>query len=187
VDLLIQIVHKISVRAEKQVMGELVGELEKVDGKTTLLFRLAEAALDQPEGAVRDVLFPVVGEDTLEALVKEYHFKGPTYRRQVHRLVRRSFSHHYRRMVPLILEALVFRSNNATHQPVIEALEWLRDHRDDRRQYLKQDEAPIQGVVSPQLQEILLGTGPEGSRRISRIDYEICALQALRKRSVATS
>ncbi len=182
VDLLIQIVHKISVRAEKQIMGELVGELEKVDSKTTLLFRLAEPALDQPEGAVRDVLFPVVGEKTLEALVKELHFKGPTYRRQVHRLVRRSFSHHHRRTVPLILEALVFRSNNATHQPVIEALEWLRDHRDDRRQYLQQDEVPIQGVVSPQFHEILLGTGPEGNQRISRIDYEICALQALRKR-----
>ncbi len=64
VDLLIQIVHKISVRAEKQVIAELVGELEKVDGKTTLLFRLAEAALDQPEEAVKDVLFPVVGEET---------------------------------------------------------------------------------------------------------------------------
>ena len=85
-------------------------------------------------------------------------------------------------MVPLILEALVFCSNNATHQPVIEALEWLRDHRDDRRQYVQQNEVPIQGVVSPQFQEILLETGPEGSRRISRIDYEICALQALRKR-----
>jgi hypothetical protein len=37
-------------------------------------------------------------------------------------------------------------------------------------------------VVSPQFQEILLDTGPEGSQRISRINYEICALQVLRKR-----
>ena len=182
VDLLIQIVHKISVRAEKKVIEELVGELEKVDGKTTLLFRLAEAALEQPEGAVKEVLFPVVGEETLLALVKEYHYKGPTYRRQVHRLVRRSFSHHYRRMIPLILDALRFRSNNTAHQPVIKALEWLRKHRDDRRRHLQQDEVPIEGVVSPQLQEILLDIGPDEGKRINRIDYEIYVLQALRKR-----
>ncbi|MCP4410675.1 MAG: hypothetical protein GY807_23630 [Gammaproteobacteria bacterium] len=143
VDLLIQIVHKISVRAEKQVNKELIGELEKVEGKTALLFRMAEAALERPEGVVKDVLFPVAGEETLQALVKEYHSKGSTYRRQVHLVVRRSFSHHYRRMVPMILEALVFRSNNTAHQPVIKALVWLRDHRDDRRQHLQQDEIPI--------------------------------------------
>ncbi len=85
-------------------------------------------------------------------------------------------------MVPLIMDALRFHSNNIAHQPVIKALEWLRDHRDDRRQHLQQDEIPIEGVVSPQFQEILLETGPDGSKRINRIDYEICMLQTLRKR-----
>lgn len=44
VDLLIQIVHRISVRAEKKVVDELLGDLQKVHGKTTLLFKMAEAA-----------------------------------------------------------------------------------------------------------------------------------------------
>ena len=48
VDLLIQIVHRISVRAEKKVVDELLGDLQKVHGKTTLLFKIAEAALEQP-------------------------------------------------------------------------------------------------------------------------------------------
>lgn len=80
VDLLLQIIHKLSVKAEKRVhdelVGELEGELEKVAGKTTLLFRLAEAAVQEPDGVIRDVLFPVVGESTLAALVKEYHTHG---------------------------------------------------------------------------------------------------------------
>ncbi len=63
-DLLIQIIHRISVRAEKKVYAEMIGDLDKVDGKNRLLFRLAEAAIKQPEGMVKDVLFPVVDEET---------------------------------------------------------------------------------------------------------------------------
>jgi hypothetical protein len=56
VDLLIQIVHRITVRAEKKVVTELLGDLQKVRGNTTLLYRLAEAAVEPPEGTVREVL-----------------------------------------------------------------------------------------------------------------------------------
>lgn len=185
VDLLLQIIHKLSVKAEKRVyqelVGELEGELEKVAGKTTLLFRLAEAAVQDPDGVIRDVLFPVVGESTLAALVKEYHSHGPTYRRQVHHWVRRSYSHHYRRMVPLLLKALSFRSNNTQHQPVITAIAWLQANQDDRRQSIPTSEVPIDGVVRPKLQGLLLET-VEGGQRINRIDYEICLLQTLRER-----
>ena len=84
VDLLIQIVHRISVRAEKKVVEELLGDLQKVHGKTTLLFKMAEAALEQPDGVVKEVLYPVVSEQTLSDLVKEYRSHGPTYRRHVY-------------------------------------------------------------------------------------------------------
>ncbi len=182
IELLMQIVHRISVRAERKVVAEIIGDLEKVHGKTMVLYRLAEAALRQPEGIIRDVLFPLVGEETLQALVKEYHAKGPAYRRHVHTLLRSSYSHHYRRMLPLILDALTFRSNNAAHQPVIQALVWLKAHRHDHPQFIACDEIPIDGVVRPQLQAILLEAAPNGTDRINRINYEICVLQALRER-----
>jgi hypothetical protein len=49
-----------------------VKDIKKVSGKTTLLFRLAEAAVDKPDGTIREVVFPVVSEQTLRDLVKEY-------------------------------------------------------------------------------------------------------------------
>jgi len=64
--------------------------------------------------------------------VKEYRAQGPAYRHHVHTLVRSSYSHHYRRMLPLILDALTFHSNNTAYQPVIDALAWLRDHHESR-------------------------------------------------------
>ena len=164
VDLLIQIVHRISVRAEKRVIAEMVGELQRVEDKTGLLFRIADAALGNPDGIVREVLFPLVGESTLAALVKESQADGPTLRHRIQTLTHRSYGHHYRRMLPLVLATLRFRSNNSTHRPVIEALDWLRAHREDRRKRVPCSEVHIDGVVRPQLQEILVEDGPDGER-----------------------
>ena len=182
IELLIQIVHRVSVNAERKVVTEIIGGLEQVHGKNLLLFRLAEAAVEQPHGVVSEVLYPVVDEQTLQALVREYHSKGPTYQRRVHTVLRSSYSHHYRQMLPLLLGTLTFRSDNVAHQPVTEALAWLQDHRQSRQQFVSCDEVPIDGVVRPQMQEILIEETSSGAQRINRINYEICVLQALRDR-----
>lgn len=56
VDLLIAVVHKIGAKAERRVERELIADLRRVAGKTNLLFRLAEAALEHPDGIVSEVL-----------------------------------------------------------------------------------------------------------------------------------
>ena len=182
IELLIQIVHRVSVNAERKVVTEIIGGLEQVHGKNLILFRLAEAAVKQPHGVVSEVLFPVVDEQTLQALAREYHSKGPTYQRRVHTVLRSSYSHHYRQMLPMLLGTLAFRSDNVAHQPVTQALAWLQAHRHSRQQFVSCDEVPINGVVRPQMQEILIEETPRGAQRINRINYEICVLQALRDR-----
>ncbi|MCJ7841948.1 Tn3 family transposase [Lederbergia sp. NSJ-179] len=58
IELLIQIIHRINVRAERKVDKELIHNLRKVNGKNNLLFQMAEQALDNPDGIIRDVLYP---------------------------------------------------------------------------------------------------------------------------------
>lgn len=181
VELLIQIVHRIGVRAEHKVEQELLNDFRKVRGKNRLLFQMAEAALEHPEGVIEEVLYPIVGKQTLRDLVKEYKAAGPAFRQVVHTVMRASYSTHYRRMLPVILDALVFRSNNAAHRPVIEALALLKRYRDSTVQYFPpQETVPIDGVVSPKWEEIALEEDEEGNERINRINYEICVLQSLR-------
>ncbi len=108
-DLLIAIVHRIGVRAEKRVEGELVADLKRVAGKPALLFKLAAASVARPDGAVRDVIFPAMGEQILYDLIAEGEATGPIYRS------------YYRRMLPLVLDALAFRSNNQAHRTVLDA------------------------------------------------------------------
>ena len=71
VELLIQVTHRITVKAERRVIEELVAEAQQVRGKASILFRVAEAAVGQPDGVMREVIFPVAGEQTFEALVRE--------------------------------------------------------------------------------------------------------------------
>ena len=128
VDLLIATVHKIGARAERRVAQELLVDIKRVTGKNTLLYHLAEAAVDHPDGVVREVLYPVVGEKTLQDLVREYKSTGPGYALQVQTRLRASYGAHYRRLLPDLLDVLEFRSNNAAHRPVIRALELLKRH-----------------------------------------------------------
>ena len=181
VDLLIETIHRIGARAERRVERELLDDLKRVAGKQNLLFELAGAALDHPEGIVREVVFPVVGEQTLRDLVREAKATGPTYRTTLRTVIRNSYKGHYRRMVPQVLRALDFRSNNRHHRPVIRALDLLRRYAGTRRHaFPAEEEVPIDGVARGLWREAVLETDPEGRSRVNRITYEICVLDALR-------
>ena len=183
VDLLIQIVHKIQVRAEDRVEQEYVKELKRIAGKDTILYHIAEAAVEHPDGLVREVVFPVASETLLRDLIKEYQSKGPAFRRQVHTIIRASYSHHYRRMVPELLEILDFRSNNEQYRPVIRAVQLVKDYvRSPRPFYPEEESIPIKEVVAPKWREFVVEKEADGTERVNRLNYEMCVLQALREK-----
>ena len=183
VDLLISIIHSIGRRAERKVDLELIKDFKKVTGKNHLLYQIANASLEKPDGAVKEVIFPVVDEKTLLNLVKEFKSKGTAYRQKVHTIIRSSYSRHYRRLVPKLLSMLEFHSNNEIHRPVIKSLEVLKKYADSQQRYYPIDDSiPIDGVLKAGWQEFLIETDNKGNERINRINYEISVLQALRER-----
>jgi len=148
VDLLISTIHKFGTRADQRVSKELLREIRRVSGKTTLLYQLAEAAVAHPDGVVRDVLYPVVAEKTLRELVAEYQAHGPGYTLQVQTKLHASYGTHYRRALPDLLSVLEFRSNNEAHRPVIRALELLgRYVRSKKRNFARGEDVPLASVV----------------------------------------
>ena len=181
VDLLIETIHRIGARAERRVDRELLDELKRVSGKQNLLFDLAGATLEQPDGIVRDVVFPVVGEQTLRDLVKEGKATGPSYRTTLRTVIRNSYKGHYRRMVPEILQRLEFCSNNERHRPIIQALDLLKRYADSKLQTFPVEEVvPIDDIVRGLWREAVFEKDAKGRQRVNRITYEICVLEALR-------
>jgi TnpA family transposase len=183
VDLLIETIHTIGARAERKVERELLEDLKRVTGKQNLLFALAEATLAEPDGVVRDVVFPVVGEQTLQELVKEWKATGPTYRLTLRAVIRNAYRGHYRRMVPRLLATLDFRCNNDRHRPVMDALELVKRFAQSKVRLFPPEEAvPLDGVVRGLWREAVVEQDATGQDRVNRITYEIAVLEALRER-----
>ncbi len=183
VDLLIEIIHRIGARAERRVEKRLIENLKQVSGKTGLLFRLAEATLEHPDEVVRDVVFPVVSEQTLQELVKEWKTAGPQYRQQVQTVIVSAYRSHYRRMMPQLLNTLEFRSNNEIHRPIIQALELLKKYVESKiRTYPSEENIPLDGVVRRPWREAVIERDKKDQVKINRISYELCALQTLREK-----
>lgn len=182
VELLIGITHRITVKAERRVLEELMEEAVEVRGKAGILFRVAEAAVATPEGVVREVIFPAAGHGTLEALAREARALGIPHSRRVHGAVRASYGSYYRRMMPRLLAALDFRSNNGAHRPVLDALAAIRRAEGEGRQHFGADEIAVEGVIRPKWRDVVLEDAPGGGQRVNRINYEICVLQTLRDR-----
>ncbi len=91
IELFVQILNDIQLRAKKRVERELLADFIRVNGKQQLLFRLAEAMLSNPKGIIEDVLYPIVGKPRLEALVQEAKTNG-TYQQTVQTRINASYT-----------------------------------------------------------------------------------------------
>jgi hypothetical protein len=91
------------------------------------------------------VIYPVVGQQTLDDIVQEAE-ADRAYDTRVRLVTRASYGHHYRRVVPALLDALHFRCNNDLHRPVMRALALLERHRDSALTAFPRDEdVPLDG------------------------------------------
>jgi hypothetical protein len=76
-DLFIRTLRTIRLRAKSRVEKRIIADYIRVGGKQQLLFRLAQAMQAHPDGAIKDVLYPIVGTERLDALVEEARQQGP--------------------------------------------------------------------------------------------------------------
>ena len=183
IELLIQTIHRVSARAERKVGKEILNDLLKVNNKNGILFNLAESAVNNPDGIIKDVIFPIVNEQTLRDLIKEFNYTGPAYRKKIHSVLRASYGSHYRRVTTEMLNVLEFRSNNEVHQPVINALNVVKKYARAGYHYLPPfEDVPVDGVIPAVNKETIFEKDKKGNERINRINYEISVLQALRER-----
>lgn len=182
VDLLIRVLNDIRVRAKYKEEKRLLNDFIRVNGKQQLLFRLAETMLENPDGIISEVLYPVVGEARLQALVEEARNSG-VYQQSVQMRVTTSYNHHYRQILPPLLEVLHFRSNNEQHHPLIVALKIVEHHLSRKDAYYpKTASVPLDDVIQKQWQDWVYQVDKRGIPRIRRSHYEVCVLQTLGER-----
>jgi TnpA family transposase len=176
--MMLELVRKLATQTEKHLHRELLQDLTRVEGKLQILFRIAEAVVEKPEGTVREVIFPRVQEEVFHNLLTEFKASGPQYRLIYQYFMRNKYAHHYRRMLPILLENLTFRSDNR-FQPVIEALSVIRRYLGTKHKYFP-EEVPLKGVVPRSWKETVI-EHKDGAMKIHRKYYELCVLQKLER------
>ncbi len=174
VDLTLEVIHRISTRSRRKVEKRIAREIERVYGKERLLANIAAASIADPDGLVREVIFPLAGREKLEAIIKEYKSRGGL-KRQVHALMRRSYSGHFRPMLHRLLTVLTFRSNNSSWRPTLDALNWIVEMHGQGKRVVPISDAPLD-VVPPGWRSSIL----DDAGRVNIISFELCILAQLR-------
>lgn len=182
-DLLIEITHKFGNKAKNTTRKETIEELERVKGKNKHIVNLLEAAVDHPDGVIQDTLFPIVSPAMIQDIIKDMKRNHREYKETIYTKMHASYQSHYRKALSKILKNLTFRSNNQTHQPVIKAIQLIREYSESGQRYFAaEDDVPIDGVIQPKWKDIIIETDSKGMERVNRINYEIAVLQSLRTR-----
>jgi len=178
-DLLIRVLNDIRVRAKYNEERRLLNDYIRVNGKQQLLFRLAETMLENPDGVISEVLYPIIGKARLRALVEEARHTG-VYQQSVQMRITASYNYHYRQILPPLLEVLRFRCHNEQYQPLIDALKIVEKYLPRKKAYYpKQLIVPLEDVIPKQWQEWVYQEDQRGAPRIRRSRYEVCVLQTL--------
>ena len=181
VQMLFQITHGVDKHAENRVVKDYVADIKRIRGKPELLFKIARAAVDNPDGTVRDVIFPVVGEQTLKDLIEEFKSSGPYFTQQVLTKAAASHKHHYQRIFPKVLRVLDFQSKTPALKPLMKAIKILttKDQLDDK----DLAKLPIDGVIDKEDKELVFSVDERGKKSVDETKYRILFLRSLHKRT----
>ncbi|MFK8020760.1 MAG: Tn3 family transposase [Pseudomonadales bacterium] len=183
IELFLQLVSRLDRRAEQRATKSHGRDQRAIQDKTVLLYKVAEAVHLYPDARVKDVITPLFGEDALSKLLSEGRAAKQSYDELVHGYTRSSYAAHYRRMLPSLLEALEFRSNNTRHRPVLDAVDLLSQYIGARGQCFHMlHHIPIKDVIRPKWRNLISRSDADGTQQINRIDYEVCVLRVLRER-----
>lgn len=184
-ELLIDTVHHLKTHAEKRVNQSFLADVRRVSGKNEILVKLSEAALAEPEGQVQQVLYPVVGEETLRAIVKEHEAGGLAYQQKIYATIRGSYRAHYRQGLPAVLKVLTFHANQKADSALLDALKLLQQYTatsSHQVHFADDDVVPLDNVIPEAWRDFVVKHDAEGKPQIKRIDYELSVLHTLREK-----
>jgi hypothetical protein len=183
VRILIGLIHKIDKKSEGVLAKELLrGGVKTVWGKKGLLFRIAIASADEPDGTVKDVIYPAVGEKVILRLVEEAKAANADYEVAKSQVVQKKYKGHYRRMMKPVLEVLTFRTENPAHKPLLEGVELVKRYLDTNHTYYPDEEYIPESLLTAHWANLVLEQKPNGKgKRALKHQFEVCVLSKLER------
>ena len=184
VELFILLVQRMERRCKRKVSQETVHKAQGGHDHDKILYQIAVASLAEPEGLIKEVIYPIANEEKLEQVLDALDEGGGSFQDRVRSRLRSAYQHYYVRMLPLILNAIEFRSDSQAIEPLLEAVELLKAYVDKPRTetYDKDVNVPMEGVLSAPWQEAVMRPNRDGDLEVDRFTYELAVLQTVREK-----
>ena len=181
-DLFMKLIHGMRTSAENAIDKKILSEVKRVDGKFDILCTLAEISFQNPAGIIQEKIYPSVGKEKLGDIIKDINSRGKWYENQVNNKIRSLYSYASRKMLLQLLDAFSFKTDSNDNQPLLDAIEFIKTHRDVSGRYYPADiKIPIKNVISSEWNNLVI-VDENGIRNIVRQNYEIAVFLELRKR-----
>jgi len=187
IDLFLKSIHKVEVSAGKHIDKKILSGVKKINGKFDILYTLADTNAEHPKGVIEEQVYPKVSQDKLRDLAKELRCKGKWYQTQVHVKMRSLYSHAHRKELLMLLDTFDFHSNNQEGKILLQAIEFIKQHRDAIDKYYPDSQlVPIDGVIyddwRPSVIEQQQSDNPkENKYKVEQMNYEMAVLELLHK------
>lgn len=107
-DLLLKLLHRTLIRAETAVDRALKQDNKRVKGKLGTLLLLAKQSVDNPDGVIKETIYPEVSKDRLTQIVDDLGCNEHWYRNQIKTKALSLYVHNNRRLVWVLINALEF-------------------------------------------------------------------------------
>jgi len=182
-DLFVKLVRKIQKSSESFVKGTVVKEIKRVEGKFDILYKLAEASLDYPDGVIKDTIYPIVDIETLKGLKEDLSHRGKWYQNQVKIKMRSLYSYGSRAELLDILSLLSFNADDEENKALLNAIDFVLKHRHKNGELYK-EAPPIQNVIPDNWLDFVLEDDNKSEVRVNRLNYEMVVCNELRRRLI---
>jgi TnpA family transposase len=176
-DYLIRIVKRINKGSEKRVIKKAINNINNIENKDGLICKILTTIIENPDKVVKDVVFPIATQETIQALINDYK-KTPSYTISLNRSMKASYGSHYRRMLAGLIDVIEFDSKNVAYKPILEAVKVIKKYLGHKSQYYaKEETVPVDGALHEDFKKFIYRDDDKGSKRINRVAYELGVLK----------
>lgn len=123
-NLLLKLLKRINTKATKYVDNNLRADSKRVSGKMGTLLVLAKKAIEHPDGVIGDIIYPVVPQERLSAIVNDLGDDEDWYQMLVKAKALSLYTHNNRKLVWLLAETLDFDAE-PKHYSLLKTLKFV--------------------------------------------------------------
>ena len=134
-DLLLKLLHKMLMKAERFIDKALQSDNKKVTGKLGTLLVLAKTSVDCPDGIIQSTIYPKVSKDRLLEILEDLGTSENWYRDKIKSKAISLYKHNNRELVWAIMEVLTLQAGSLVDCQLLSVLKFIKKINDSNSSF----------------------------------------------------